>query len=262
MTFLNYCTLKSIWGDHPKIMPIENWDWAAFAIAAFALYIAIRTLKSQKATQENTTRIMTMNIQKMLFVILIKQYYYKIQYLHVLRIKLQKCNYKKKPEESFIQSLCIIPENYIHEELFYENEDNYGDIHWLKKHIMEYNLYVNSVANQLYQKNINPENLDRMLEHIDGLCRWTLRMYQTIFNISKEELYNHLKEVLFEKQKNVISEKNNSIIKFDAREEYSRNDEFVKFIKSIDNTYERNYYSITNRYMERLMAGRKIILVE
>ena len=54
----------------------KEWDWAAFAVAAFALYIAIRTLNSQKATQKNTSPIKTMNIQKMLFVILIKQYYY------------------------------------------------------------------------------------------------------------------------------------------------------------------------------------------
>lgn len=253
---------NSIWGSNATILPILNWDWAAFFISVVALIIAFRTLNSQEATQKNTTPIMNEKIQIMLFFILIKQYYYKIQYLHVLKIKLQDCGFKQKPEESFIQSLSIIPERYIHEVLFYEDEKSYGDIHWLIKHIMEYNLYVNSVANHLFQKNINPDNIDRLFELIDGLCRWTLSMYQDIFKISKEQLFQELKENLFEKQKGYINVNNDSNITFNTREEYTRNDEFVKFISSVDNTYVSNYYSITNRYMEHLKSGRKIILVE
>lgn len=252
----------NLWNSDWKFVPIVNWDWAAFFIAFVAMLIAGLTLKSQKATQINTKPIMNMNIQKMLFFILIKQYYYKIQYLHVLKIKLQNCNYGLKPEESFIESLSIIPERYIHEELFYDNDKYFGDIHWLTKHIMEYNLYVHSVASHLYQKNINPDNINRMLELIDGLCRWTLSMYQDIFKIKTEILFNELKDNLFEKQKSYLSINDNSIPKFNTYDVYSRNDEFVKFIKSINHNYDINYYSITNRYMERLMTGRRIILVK
>lgn len=263
--------------EFAKNHALNDWDWlaliisiVALVIASITLIVAIKTLHSQQATQDNTAPIITMKVQKKLWLYLIKQLYYKLQYLHVLQIQLQRCNYKKKPEESFIQSFCIIPESYIHEELFYDDDDNYGDVNWLKKHIMEYNMYFRSATSHLNQRNIKPEIIDRMFFFINDACQHALKYYCSIFRKEykddNNEFMNYFEDELFKNQRNKIEEKGSKDFPFGEYitkdEEYSRKDGFVDFFGNNDEEFKRRYYNTTNRYMEYLLSSGKIVLVD
>ena len=178
----------------------------------------------------------------MLWLFLIKQFYYKIQYLQVLKILLEKCRYTKKPEESFIQSLCIFPERFLHEELFYSDDCKkyYGNVHWIIKHIMDYNLYVNSLAKNLNRKNIKPENFDRLFSFMDALCKSLLKYYSIIFDIkSKNDFIKTLNEELFDKQRNEIDDNSVKIeksgIKLSETEKYACHDGFIDYFEDTKN---------------------------
>lgn len=245
---------------------LDCWDWLAIIISIAALVIAILTFCSQRKTEHNTAPVVTMDIQKMLWLFLIKQFFYKIQYLYILKILLERCSYGKKPEESFIQSLCIAPENYIHEELFYakEYEKHYGNVHWIIKHINDYNLYVNSIANHLDKKNIKPENIDRILSLIDNVCSSLLEHYQSVFELDKkEEFKNLLDKELFDKQRDGIIKSNIVIVPFSKEDKYSRTDAFINYFGDMD-AFKSEYYAIINDYMVFLMTVKKdkIVLVD
>lgn len=237
-------------------------------ISILSLIVASLTLWSQRETQKNTAPTIDMRIQKLLWLNLIKQFYYKIQYLHMLKIMLKKSQFKKKPEDSFIQSLSIAPENYIHEELFYKKKyaEYYGNVYWIKKHIIDYNLYVSSVANHLDQKNIKTENIDRMLSLIDALCSSLLKYYQKIFEVDKKEDMSTMLDIeLFNKQREEIEEcKVGHDVSLKDEMAYTRKeDAFINFFKDLDG-FANKYYSIINDYMGFYINRKKgrIVLVD
>lgn len=262
--------------EFAKSWGLNIWDWVAvliafssFIIAMCSFNVARETLRSQKATQKNTTPLIKMDTQKMLWLFLIKQFYYKIQYLQVLKILLEKCKYTKKPEESFIQSLCILPERFLHEELFYSDKYKkyFGNVHWITKHILDYNLYVNSLANNLNHKNIKPENFDRLFSFIDALCKSLLKYYSIIFDIkSKNDFIKTLNKELFDKQKkdvdNNIIKIEKSGIRLSETEKYTYHDGFIEFFEDYDKNFENFYQTATNNYIEYLLFKERIKLVD
>ncbi len=217
---------------------LDKWDWVAIIISISAFVVAIKTLHSQQRTEQNTEPVVTMKVQRMLWEFLIKQYYYKIQYLHILKIKLESCSFQKRPEESFIRSLCINPENYIHEELFFDEkyDKHYGNVHWIKKHLSDYNLYVNSIANHLDNKNITVHNINRLYSILDDLCCSTLNYYQIIFKVeNKVDFKTLLDKELFDKQKDEIAKSGFNPDEYPMeKERYLRDDAFVNYFADLE----------------------------
>lgn len=250
-----------------EALSLDKWDYVAIVISLIALWVAYKTFKSQKATEKNTMPIINMGIQKKLWLFLIKQFFYKMQYLHILKTLLQRCNYEKKPEESFINSLCIEPDDYLHKELFYDEkyEKYYGNVHWIIKHINDYNLYVSAIAIHLDEKNIKASNIDRMLVLIDAVCLSALKHYRIVFGLqTKEEFRDCLVRELFGKQEEEMKYSSVSFGKIlQQGERYTRNDAFTDYFGELDG-FKGMYYSITNKYMEFFMVEKKerIVLVD
>jgi len=240
---------------------LSTWDWFAVICSIAALVVAYCTLRSQRQTERNTTPTVTMGIQEMLWIFLIKQFFYKIQYLHILQVYLQRCNYTKKPEESFIQSFCIAPDNYLHEELFYNQdyEKYFGIVHWIKKHLNDYNMYLEAIARHLEQKNIKPENIERIFDLLDELCYSSMKHYEGIFNGNIE---NILGEQLFAKQRSVCEKTEIAYGEIlQEGERYSRDDAFFNYFNG---RIKESYYDIANKYIEYLMIekNKRFVLVE
>ena len=105
---------------------IDNWDSLAFAIAVIALYYAIKTFKSQKQTADNTTPTINEDIQKFLlqkmFVNLLDAYTNIVVHERIIE---ENINLNRSEE---ITANQVIPENMIHLELFYgQNNEGHKD---------------------------------------------------------------------------------------------------------------------------------------
>ena len=163
---------------------LSTWDWVAliitilsFLIAVLSLIIATKTLSSQKQTQKNTTPIMSLAIQETLLMEVIVNAYNTIVELYSLHILMSRNGYKLYPEESLLQSFCL-PSDYIHEELFYSDENKYGRIHQLKSVMENYNRYVKSIANHLYERGLEGNEVERMFALLNNTCSDTISTIQ------------------------------------------------------------------------------------
>ena len=241
---------------------IDLGDLFTTIIAFISLVVAVLTFCSQKKTQENTTPAVNMDIQKTLWLSMIKQFYYKMQYLYALRILLEECDYKKKPEERCLLNLCIRPDDYIHEELFYAEEykNYYSNVHWIKKHLEDFNIQINIIVNRLNNENIKSEKVDYIFSFLDDICLSCLEYYQKIFKIeSKEKLKDTLNKELFDKQKKELDQYKEPEKKEEqekTRINYNLKDAFIKYFKDIDK-FADDYYDSTTAYIEYYLKEKK-----
>ena len=105
---------------------LDNWDWLAFIIAIGSLIYAVKTFKSQKQTADNTTPTINEDIQKFLlqkmFVNLLDAYTNIVVHERIIE---ENINLNRSEE---ITANQVIPENMIHLELFYgQNNEGHKD---------------------------------------------------------------------------------------------------------------------------------------
>lgn len=175
---------------------LSTWDWVALIItilslliALLSLVIATKTLSSQKQTQKNTTPIMSLTIQETLLMEVIVYAYNTMVKIYSLHVLMSRKNYRLYPEESLLQSFCL-PIDYIHEELFYTDENKFGKIHQLKNVMEDYNRYVKSLSGHLYERGLESNEIERMYALLNNACSDTIATIQYIYD---NEIFNNPK---------------------------------------------------------------------
>lgn len=272
-----------------KDYSLDTWDWFAaivavssLVIAVSSLVIAFKTLRSQKATQQNTAPVVTMAIQKMLWLKLIEQIYLDLMRLHALRILLERCNYTKKPEEIFIQNFHINEDDFIHEELFYNQERRFAHVHRLKEQIVEYNRFFLSYANIIKERTITEDRVERMILRINVLLKLALKEYLMAFR--ENDLVMNGVDVVAKVgfDEDVIDELADNYKKYQIdflnyfgtqieygtvlkeKERYSCKDSYVEFFSYFGegkyNGFITTYYEYSNKYLEFLLSNVIIVL--
>lgn len=260
--------------DFAEQYSLDIWDWFAaiiavssLVIAASSLVIATKTLRSQRATQNNTAPIITMSIQEMLWIRLLQQIQYNIKRLFALKLILEKNNYHKKPEDCFIQSFTISIDSFIHEELFYSDEKLFKSIHLLKEEILDYNRYFISIANKLNNSSLKKDSISRMFKLIDQIGYDALDSYQKIFH---ENDKSKIIDKIFYDLDFFLDEKGNPFFDYtmdnhiEKNFEYSETDVFISFFNDIGedkyNEFRTAYYEYVNWYAVWLVSGKSIVL--
>lgn len=171
---------------------LDTWDYftlLTFIISLIALVVASKTLRSQKRTQKNTTPLMSSEIQEELLMEILSYAYRNIIQIYSLCILLLRNDFKDVPEESLIRGLSL-PIDYIHEELFYSDGNKFYRINSLKNQIENYNLYVASVSDHLYENGLSYENINRMYGLLNTTCA---ELMATIEFIYDNEIFNNPK---------------------------------------------------------------------
>lgn len=122
-------SIRDIALDLAKRYGLDIWDWVAISITSatliisfISLFIACRTLKSQRKTEKNTNPDITDNTQLKLLFQIYKSALNAYSFLFALHFQLEKAQYMVKPS-NHIWNYIRMPLEYLHEELFYGNED-------------------------------------------------------------------------------------------------------------------------------------------
>ncbi len=262
--------------DFAELYSLDIWDWFAAIIAVSSLIIAIsslviacKTLKSQKETQKNTAPIITINIQEMLWISLLQKIHNNIRELVALQLLLKKNKYKVKPHESFIKSFCVPVNDFVHEELFYNNELFFSHVHKLKEELFNFNNYFLSIANHLDNNIISSETIERMKIYIDNLGSTALNFYLRIFLNNDKSQLDKLINRIFIDMDFYLDENGNPFWGDELHNKdlkYSDVDVFISFFKSIDedkyNRFKTAYYESINLYANFLISTNKIVLTK
>lgn len=259
--------------DEADQLALKDWDWvailisiAAFVVAFFTLNIAIKTLRSQRETQKNTAPIITKSIQEMLWVRLMQQINYNIRKLLALKYLLEKKQYKKKPEEVFVQGLTISIDSFIHEELFYSDETTFKIVHLFKEETNEYNRFIISITNKLCHTSLGPDTVKRLQKYLCNINIDAYDCFQKIFQIDdKYSIYNRVMMnpdiSLLEKSisiKDFSKSFENKIIK------KAETDKYVSFFFDIEEQkyqeIKANYYEFINWYVNLFIYSNQVVL--
>lgn len=159
---------------------IHKWDWIALIFSFSSLCIAILTYRSQKQTENNTVKDITLDIQKRLLERLIPKLY--INYIVSIAIEL-KCstdNFNSYPSEEHMYKMQI-PADLIHHELFYNNPLQFDIIYEIKQMIEIYNKEIQLVWDHLMSTRIAPGSKEKDIENIliqkPGTLAWRLSSY-------------------------------------------------------------------------------------
>lgn len=268
---------------------LDIWDWFAASVALFSLIVAAlsfivacKTLRSQKATQRNTAPLVTMPIQKMLYLKLIELLYVNLLRIEGLRILLERNKYSRKPREEFILNFRIIAKDYIHEELFYTQERRFNHVHNTIRWIETYNCVINSIATHLDEMNMTPSKIKRIIYEINRLSGLVLRNYILAFRkndivISDQDVL----ELVLTKDEETVEEITNYLKKTIVRflhyshieygtilreeEKYNIKDSFVEFLSrhgDKNDDFIKNYYEYSNKYLEKILSSDLFALEE
>lgn len=261
--------------EFAELYSLNVWDWFAAIIAVSSLIIAIsslviacKTLKSQKETQKNTAPIVTINIQEMLWIRLLQKIHNNIRKLVALQLLLGKNKYKASPDESFIQSFCVPINDFVHEELFYNNERIFAYVHELKEELSNFNNYFLSIANHLDKKIITTKIIERMKIYIDNLGSIALNYYLRVFlNNDQSQIYDLIDRIFYDIDF-YLDENGNPFWEELQNKDllYSDEDVFIRFFKSIEEgkykKFKTAYYESINLYANFLISTNKIELTK
>jgi len=187
----------------------SSWDWAAVLISLFSLIfgmasllVAIRTLKSQRRTEGNTTPILNFHIQLFLVNKKLKEAYESYVNLLVLQIALEAINvrgenYRVKPTSQF-WDIIKLDEKELHEHLFYDDFTKYYHFHTLVNFIHLYNEDIEllkSVVNDAnISKSIKASTLKKAIENLFPIIQLWKNCVYKCFNLSNIEITSILNE--------------------------------------------------------------------
>jgi hypothetical protein len=268
-----------------KSAGLNIWDWFAaiiafvsLLVAALSLIIAVKTLKSQRKTQKNTTPVINIEIQKMLWKKLIIKLYINLMKMYSLSLQLEKENYGKKPEEYYIKGFCIEPDEYIHEELFYSDELRFKSAHRVKDNIEHYNLFFTHFAAYINGHPISADITNRMFAQINFMLSDALSGYLSAFRevnivlngherFAKEDLDGDIYEDLAQNYKTNIEDIINNLLdtvkdknlELTPQEMYVKEDAFVAFFEKYGKgkyaDFLMKYFECSNKYVIYLLKN-------
>jgi hypothetical protein len=197
-----------------EYLSLTVWDWLAVTVALCSLFIAIlsfiiakKTLMSQRQTEQNTMPIITLKIQEQLLNDLILRLLDGHIRMTALWYLLNEKKYAQYASE-YILAEVKIPQEIIHVDLFYKDQDRYRAVQGLLDMVCNYNYRIEVLNSHLKDQTISSELLyneffnliklnDRIAETWDKimtiLYNYDIRMKSTIFEsllkeVNKEEL--------------------------------------------------------------------------
>lgn len=160
--------------DFAQSWHLTTWDWLAFIVAilsffvaGISLIIATRTLRSQKKTEENTTPIMSKQVQEFLFDGFFIDLFDSYLHLNALSNLLEEVRYGAYPSSDIVVD-SVLPIYDIHCELYYDDQDSYQVLQGLWKMAEKYNRRLISYGKDLCNPSISACFLENELSDLLG----------------------------------------------------------------------------------------------
>lgn len=145
--------------DFGKQYGFNVWDWSAVIIslcsgiiAILSLIVTVKTLRSQKKTEQNTLPSINRDVQISLLAQNLSDLYDSYALIFALDYLLQSTDYCITPSSHFWE-LVKLNSSDVHEYLFYGSESQFRPIHKLKSAIDDFNNSLNSLESCLGSKN-------------------------------------------------------------------------------------------------------------
>lgn len=194
---------KNIISEFANQYGLSTWDWSAiiiaflsFGVAIMSLIIAIKTLKSQKKTEKNTTPILSIDIQLYLMDLKLCNLYESLMFLNCLSLIFERLD-TTKPSEHFWDYVTIKDKDF-HLELFYDDDLAFRTFFDLVTSIERYNSDINSFRNIVEDLNSNYElkksYIHHLLDEIFCILKLWVACYENTFKRSKEEITSAIRE--------------------------------------------------------------------
>lgn len=185
--------------DFANSWHLTNWDWLAFAIAILSfiianvsLIVAVKTLRSQKKTEENTTPIMRPEIQRFLFGELFVKLFDGYMGLKALSYSLAKNHYGAWLPGGELMDFVLRVED-VHCDLYYDDQDNYRRLQGFREKMETYNRRLMSFSQNLGNQSISARFLERELSDLLDLNmgmadRWRM-LASLIYGYTANDIY-------------------------------------------------------------------------
>ena len=248
-----------------EILKVVNWDWAAFAISMIALFYAVKTFKSQKQTQINTTPVVNREIQKYLLEKINLAIFDAYIKLFVIKDFLDNNNYNYRPREWTLLGMRLPVEN-IHADLFYDDKKAFSLFDSLVIRVKDYNLKLEIINSQFVNKLVQPKELEQGILSIllsNSLIELSCRVIskEVYLDSNYESLLTKIQQDLCQYYKSYGLEiKNSTKEYFFPEDEYSNafcNSEdkiaFRNFMNSLADSYR---HDIENDIMDGVVKCR------
>jgi hypothetical protein len=184
--------------DFAQNWHLTTWDWLAFIIAILSfmvagvsMIIAVKTLRSQRKTEENTTPIMTFQIQEFLLERLYVSLFDGYIRLKALSDVLARMDFEAYPLSDRVED-SVLPIDDIHCELYYRDKENYHKLRGLRDKVELYNRRLASFSRNLSSPSIVAASLkDELSELIDynaSIAKTWTKVMWFLFHYSDEQL--------------------------------------------------------------------------
>lgn len=179
------------------------WDWSAVLIsfcsvliAIGSLTVAMKTLKSQKKTEKNTTPSINQDVQLFLLNNKLRDAYESFIHLLVLQISLEglKVNgetYKVKPTSQFWDVVRLNVAD-LHEEIFYNDIKGFTHFHTFVNFVNFYNYDIDLLQQSIEKEEIDPtfkkSVLKKCIENLFPIIQLWHKCLRESFNIENAEI--------------------------------------------------------------------------
>lgn len=232
------------------------WDWSAvvisicsFIIAACSLSVAMKTLKSQRKTEQNTMPLMNEDIQLFLLNNSLRELYESFISMNALYAILEFTNYKVYPSKQF-WNLVYLDTNNFHLELFYGDEKKFRKLYYLIYYIEKFNSDVADLQNCISMlktpKDLKKETILHICEDIGDLLQLWIQVYFVSFGLTKSQTVALLEQNFLCCNNctfNTIYNDDKDIIRF-----YIQNSPFEKHVDEILEVFEEKIKNLVVKY--------------
>lgn len=183
----------------------DRYDYLAVAISVLAFIVGgitlrytIKTYKSQKKTEANTTPSINRDIQRALLAEQLANIYEIYVYLFTLFFYLRKHNHKAMPSEHFWNAIHIDLDQF-HENLFYSNMDEWRKFSFLRDAHKTINNDLRILRKSIENKIASAEENEKEYRHLLDEAGYILWAYKPVIeDIYHEDYAAFLKNYFFE----------------------------------------------------------------
>ena len=185
--------------DFANSWHLTNWDWLAFAIAilsfvvaSVSLIVAVRTLRSQRQTERNTTPIMNPEIQQFLVDELFDRLFDGYIGLHALRESLAKVGFDAYPPGDELMDFALRVDD-IHCELYYNDPVKYRMFQGFREQMENYNRRLVAFGRNLGNPSLSAQYLkqdliDLLQRNVVMAGRWMM-LVKSMFGYEVRDIY-------------------------------------------------------------------------
>lgn len=176
----------------------------AFIVAGITLYYTIRTYRSQKKTEANTTPSINRDIQRYLLLEQLTNIYDIYVYLFALFFYLRKHQHKAIPSKHFWNSIEVKLEQF-HESLFYNNIEEWKKFSFLKDAHRTIDNDLKILRASIENREATGEENEREFGHLIDEAGYILWAYKPVIEDIYHLNYNKvLKDYFFESKNSKI----------------------------------------------------------